>query len=88
MNKIKIEYIFFTMAFIGICLIQVHEIQHYNDAIDFNCINISYQFIKVVAYCPMNNSNNINMLSQLRDKQFIYMWMNKDINNKIEEIKK
>jgi len=72
MNKLIL--ILFTILLILIILWQAHEYQHYTDFKENNCTNISYQVIRVKAYC--NDTIKMQELIDYRDKQVITLWFN------------
>jgi hypothetical protein len=66
--------LFITLAITMIILLQFHEYQHYQDLKDIGCDNISYQFVRVQADCPLELSDEVIRMGEFRDKQFIYLW--------------
>ena len=77
-KMVKAEIIFYVslvLLIITIGAVQVHEYQHYQDFKELNCTNISYQFIRVTAYCEGESYIKAQNLSQYRDKQILRLWL-------------
>ena len=76
MEKAKIIlYSLIALLVITIGAVQVHEYQHYQDFKHLNCTNISYQIVRVMAYCEGESYIKAQNLSQYRDEQFLRLWI-------------
>lgn len=71
MNKITLSFTIFILFLLGVW--QFHEYQHYKDFKDNECTDISYQVIRVKAYC--NETTKMQELIDYRDKQVLSLWL-------------